>query len=326
MPRPMYFASFAKKVFLRAGRAGSAVTSRAHARWCARRVCGAQLVFCQRPDHGDTLVSAPWRPDKLGLGIAGVKAGTPRVYDFSHTPGGCRSQQLSLCWHPPYQYHFYHSAAAAAAAVATAAAAAAKTDVAAAAAATTRRRRRRRRRRWRQTSRRARQRLMQARKRWRRRVLPCINSASWSALRRLAALATPRRTLSCFGRTPRPITPRPRHAVGGRATSTAVLPWQARTLPALARIRPPLLQGIPPRRKPPASVGAALAFVLRPLLHCTTSCVPSSSPAPTAAARSASSSSPSSSASSASSSSTAAPGGSGAPGLVWPGLVRSTGR
>ena len=77
MPRPMYFASFAKKVFLRAGRAGSAVTSRAHARWCARRVCGAQLVFCQRPDHGDTLVSAPWRPDKLGLGIAGVKAGTP---------------------------------------------------------------------------------------------------------------------------------------------------------------------------------------------------------------------------------------------------------
>ena len=53
MPRPMYFASFAKKVFLRAGRAGSAVTSRAHARWCARRVCGAQLVFCQGPDHGD---------------------------------------------------------------------------------------------------------------------------------------------------------------------------------------------------------------------------------------------------------------------------------
>ena len=166
---------------------------------------------------------------------------------------------------------------------------------------------------------------MQARKRWRRRVLPCINSASWSALRRLAALATPRRTLSCFGRTPRPITPRPRHAVGGRATSTAVLPWQARTLPALARIRPPLLQGIPPRRKPPASVGAALAFVLRPLLHCTTSCVPSSSPAPTAA-RSASSSSPASSASSSSSASTAAPGGGGAPGLAWPGLVRSTGR
>ena len=58
MPRPMYFASFAKKVFLRAGRAGSAVTSRAHARWCARRVCGAQLVFCQRPDHGDACLCA----------------------------------------------------------------------------------------------------------------------------------------------------------------------------------------------------------------------------------------------------------------------------
>ena len=54
MPRPMYFASFAKKVFLRAGRVDSAVTSRVHARWCARRVCGAQLVFCQRPDHGVT--------------------------------------------------------------------------------------------------------------------------------------------------------------------------------------------------------------------------------------------------------------------------------
>eukprot|EP00964_Phaeocystis_antarctica_P125764 scaffold89432_cov67-Phaeocystis_antarctica.AAC.5 len=48
----MYFASFAKKVFLRAGRVDSAV--RVHARRCARRVCGAQLVFCQRPDHGVT--------------------------------------------------------------------------------------------------------------------------------------------------------------------------------------------------------------------------------------------------------------------------------
>jgi hypothetical protein len=47
MPRPMYFASFAKKVFLRAGRIDGTVRRRAVR--CARRVCGAQLVFCQRP-------------------------------------------------------------------------------------------------------------------------------------------------------------------------------------------------------------------------------------------------------------------------------------
>ena len=51
MPRPMYFASFAKKVFLRApGFRGYVAGTR---RWCAGRVCGAQLVFCQRPDHGE---------------------------------------------------------------------------------------------------------------------------------------------------------------------------------------------------------------------------------------------------------------------------------
>ena len=49
MPRPMYFASFAKKVFLRAGRIDGTVTSQG--RRCARRVCGAQLVLCQRPHH-----------------------------------------------------------------------------------------------------------------------------------------------------------------------------------------------------------------------------------------------------------------------------------
>ena len=44
MPRPMYFASFAKKVFLRTGRIDGTVTSQG--RRCARRVCGAQLVLC----------------------------------------------------------------------------------------------------------------------------------------------------------------------------------------------------------------------------------------------------------------------------------------
>ena len=57
MPRPMYFASFAKKVFLRAGRIDGTVTSQG--RRCARRVCGAQLVFCQRPHHGLLSKAAP---------------------------------------------------------------------------------------------------------------------------------------------------------------------------------------------------------------------------------------------------------------------------
>ena len=60
MPRPMYFASFAKKVFLRAGRIDGTVTSQG--RRCARRVCGAQLVFCQRPHHG----RAAAQPDGVG--------------------------------------------------------------------------------------------------------------------------------------------------------------------------------------------------------------------------------------------------------------------
>ena len=57
MPRPMYFASFAKKVFLRAGRIDGTVTSQG--RRCARRVCGAQLVLCQRPHHGALCEAGP---------------------------------------------------------------------------------------------------------------------------------------------------------------------------------------------------------------------------------------------------------------------------
>ena len=57
MPRPMYFASFAKKVFLRTGRIDGTVTSQG--RRCARRVCGAQLVLCQRPHHGALCEAGP---------------------------------------------------------------------------------------------------------------------------------------------------------------------------------------------------------------------------------------------------------------------------
>ena len=51
MPRPMYFASFAKNVFLRTERAECAVSSVNACAWRDWWVCGAQLVFCQWPDH-----------------------------------------------------------------------------------------------------------------------------------------------------------------------------------------------------------------------------------------------------------------------------------
>jgi len=88
MPRPMYFASFAKKVFLRApGFRGYVAGTR---RWCAGRVCGAQLVFCQRPDHGE------WRhAASSGNKRTGEVGGAERDANCGSNPPSCDPSPIS---------------------------------------------------------------------------------------------------------------------------------------------------------------------------------------------------------------------------------------